>query len=212
MGLYCFLFPGYPNEDYPFGWRACDEDLDPDPELLTILDPRLKTQVLPLYRIGFAAAPAKPFSNHLKEAGPRYGWPMLAETANAAFVRTDVAALPGVARLTPGESSGGRLGIRIEIEHAGAQVVILGGRRLDRRATQVFLDGRPLEHGRGRGNWVLHAADLSAGPHVLELPSLEQGPDPDADYLYFVAVVSRDLAAQYVSLADPVAGTPAERR
>jgi len=212
MGLFCFLFPGYPNADYPFGWRACDEALDPDPELVTILDPRLRTQVLPLYRIGFAAAPAKPFSNHLKEAGPRYGWPLLVETANAAFVRTEVAALPGVARLTPGESTRDTLAIRVETERAGAHVVILGGRRLEQRAPHVLLDGRPLEHGRRRGNWAVYGAELAAGAHRLELPSLETGADPEADYLYFAAVVSRDLAPQYVALADRGAGTPAERR
>ncbi len=35
MGLFCFLFPGYPNLDYPFGRRGCEEPLDPDPELET---------------------------------------------------------------------------------------------------------------------------------------------------------------------------------
>ena len=114
MGLFCFLFPGYPNQDYPFGWRACEEDLDPDSELVTILDPRLKTQILPVYRIGFAAAPAKPFSNSLKEAASRYEWPMLVETANAAFLRTSVPALPGVARLARGDTSAGSLTIRVD--------------------------------------------------------------------------------------------------
>ena len=102
MGLFCFLFPGYPNDDYPFGRRACEEELDPDPQLDLVLDPRLKTAILPVYRIGFAGGPAKPFSNFLKDASSRYGWPILAQTDNAAFVRTDVARLPGVARLIPG--------------------------------------------------------------------------------------------------------------
>lgn len=212
MGLFCFLFPGYPNQDYPFGWRACDEPLDPEPQLLTILDPRLKTQVLPLYHIGFAAAPAKPFSNHLKDASPRYGWPFVAQTDNAAFVRTDVAALPGVVRLVPGESTDEMLAIRVEPEHAGAHVVILGGRRLEQRAPRVLLDGRPLEHGRRRGNWAVYDTELAASAHRLELPSLEKGADPEADYLYFAAVVSRDVARQYVALEGSVAGTPDERR
>jgi hypothetical protein len=210
MALLCFLFPGYPNQDYPFGWRACDEDLDPDAALVTILDPRLRTAVLPVYRIGFAAAPGKPFSNHLKEWGPRYGWPMLAETGNAAFVRTEVPALPGVARLAPGGSSDGMVRIRVEVELAGAQVVVLGGRGLDRRATQVFLDGRALEHGRTSGNWAVHAVELGAGSHLMELPSLEAGPNPEADYLYFAAVVSRELAARYVALGGSQAAPPGE--
>ncbi len=211
MGLFCFLFPGYPNQDYPFGWRACDEDLDPDPGLLTILDPRLRTQVLPLYRIGFAAAPAKPFSNHLKQTSPAYGWPMLAETANAAFVRTPAAVLPGVARLTPWETDREGLAIRVEPERAGAHVLVLGGRRLERRVSQVLLDGSPLQPGHRRGNWWVLEADLAAGPHVLELPSLDAGPDPEADYLYFAAVVSRDVAAQYLTLGGGATGTASER-
>jgi hypothetical protein len=66
MGLFCFLFPGYPNADFPFGRRACEEELDPDPQLVQIVDPRIKTAILPLYSIGFAGAPAKPFARFLK--------------------------------------------------------------------------------------------------------------------------------------------------
>ena len=200
MGLFCFLFPGYPNQDYPFGWRACDEDLDPDPGLVTILEPRLKTAILPLYRIGFAAAPAKPFSNHLKDAGPRYGWPMLAETDNAAFVRTEVAVLTGVARLALQPAAYGTLAIGIEPDGAGPHVLVLGGRSLERRAPRVVLDGRPLQGGRRRGNWAVLEADLAPGPHRLELPELADGADPEADYLYFAAVVRRDVATRYLAL------------
>ena len=119
MGLFCFLFPGYPNDDYPFGRRACEEELDPDPALGLALDPRLKAGILPVYRIGFAGGPAKPFSNFLKDASSRYGWPILAQTDNAAFVRTDVPRLSGVARLTPLESPGSTLAIRVEPDAPG---------------------------------------------------------------------------------------------
>jgi len=213
MGLFCFLFPGYPNQDYPFGWRACEEDLDPDPALLAIRDPRLKAQILPVYRIGFAAAPAKPFSNSLKEAARRYGWPMLVETDNAAFLSTDVPALPGVARLAPGPSNLELSGIRVETERTGPQLVILAGRRLETRAAQLLLDGRPLEAGQRRGNWAVFEIELAAGSHLLQLPSLERGADPEADYLYFAAVVSRELAPEYLTLGSATTGsTDGERR
>lgn len=227
MGLYCFLFPGYPNQDYPFGWRACEEDLDPDPALVTILDPRLKTEILPLYRIGFAAAPGKPFSNYLK--GAPYGWRSILETENAAFVRTDAAVLPGVARLSPGAAAPGAfaigsptpgtlgipaapgtlaigpaapgtLVIGIEPDAPGPHLLVLGGRSLERRAPRVALDGRPLETATRRGNWVVFAIELDAGPHRLELPALDDGPDPQADYLYFAAAVRRELASHYLAL------------
>jgi hypothetical protein len=212
MALFCFLFPGYPNLDYPFGWRACEEPLDPDPGLVTILDPRLKTGVLPLYGIGFAAAPAKPLSNHLKALGPAYGWPVVAQTDNAAFVRTDVPALPGVARVGLARGEAGTLAIRVEPERPGPHLVILGGRRLSERAPIVMLDGRELEPRGREGNWAVFEAALDAGPHTLQLPSLEHGPDPAADYLYFAAAVHQDLAAQYVALGTRAAardgGTP----
>ena len=210
MGLFCFLFPGYPNQDYPFGWRACEEDLDPDPTLVAILEPRLKTAILPLYRIGFAAGPAKPFSNYLKDAAPRYGWPTLAETDNASFVRTDVAALPGVARLARQDAAPGTLAIGIEPDGPGPYVLVLGGRQLSRRAPRVALDGRPLETGRRGGNWAIFETELAARRHRLELPELAEGADPEADYLYFAAAVRRDVLACYLALGatDAAAGPP----
>ena len=82
----------------------------------------------------------------------------------------------------------------------GPHLVVLGGRRLATRAPRVLLDGRPLENGRRSPNWAVFEADLSAGAHVLELPSHEDGPDPEADYLYFAAVVRRDVAERYLVL------------
>jgi hypothetical protein len=213
MGLFCFLFPGYPNQDYPFGWRACDEELEPDPTLVTIRDPRLRTQILPVYLIGFAAAPAKPFSGFLKEAAPRYGWPIVVETDNAAFVRTDVPILPGVAPLAREEGPADALVIRLTPARAGSHVLVLGGRRLDTRLTRLRLDGHALEGGRRLGNWALLDLELAPGPHRLELPSLETPADPQADYLYFAAVVNRESAADYLTLGGAVmAAANAERR
>lgn len=200
MGLFCFLFPGYPNQDYPFGWRACEEDLDPDSGLVRVLEPRLKTAILPVYRIAFAASPGKPFSGYLKDASPRYGWPIVVETDNAAFVRTDASVLPGVALLGPGSAEASRIAIRVEPERPGPHVVVLGGRSLERRAPQVWLDGRRLGQGARRGNWAVFETELAAGPHALELPSLAEGPDPEAEYLYFAAVVSRELAPRYLAV------------
>ncbi len=82
----------------------------------------------------------------------------------------------------------------------GPHLVVLGGRRLATRAPRVLLDGRPLETGRRSTNWAVFEAELPAGTHVLELPSHEGGPDPEADYLYFAAVVRRDGAERYVDV------------
>jgi hypothetical protein len=81
--------------------------------------------------------------------------------------------------------------------------VVLGGRFLERRAAHVWLDGRPLERGARHGNWALFETELAAGPHALELPSLAEGPAPEAEYLYFAAVVSRELAPRYLALGAP---------
>lgn len=200
MGLFCFLFPGYPNDDYPFGRRACDETLDPEPELVTIRDPRLRTAILPVYRIDSAAALGKPFSAHLEAASPRYGWPVVTRAGNGILERTDTAALPGLARLTRSASAPETLAIGVTPDAPGSHLVILGGRRLATRAPRIDLDGRPLENGRRSTNWAVFEAVLSMGAHVLELPSLEGGPDPEADYLYFAAVVRRDVVDRYLAI------------
>ncbi|HYN04746.1 MAG TPA: hypothetical protein VE359_20010, partial [Vicinamibacteria bacterium] len=90
------------------------------------------------------------------------------------------------------------LAIGVTPDVPGPHLVILGGRRLALRAPRIDLDGRPLENGRRSPNWALFEAELSAGAHVLRLPSHEGGPDPEADYLYFAAVVRRDAAERYL--------------
>jgi hypothetical protein len=210
MGLFCFLFPGYPNTDHPFGRRACEEPLEPEPELVVIRDPRLRAQILPVYRIAFAGGPGKPFSRHLKEAVSLYGWPLVVQADNAAFVRTDVPPLPGVARLTAGESADSTLAIQVEPDVPGPHVLVLGGRMLTARAPRVALDGHTLEKGRRTPNWAVFDAELEAGSHVLELPSHADGLDPEADYLYFAAIVHRDQADRYLSFGSDAAPRAAE--
>jgi hypothetical protein len=211
VALFCFLFPGYPSEDYPFGRRACDEALDPEPELVTIRDPRLRTAILPVYRIGFAAALGKPFSIHLELAGPRYDWPVVTRGGNGVLLRTDAAHLPGLARLARVASSPPTLKIGVTPDGSGPHLVLLGGRRLATRAPRVLLDGRALESDRRSANWAVFEADLSSGAHVLEVPSHEDGPDPEADYLYFAAVVRREVAERYLALTPLVRGAPSVR-
>jgi hypothetical protein len=122
-------------------------------------------------------------------------------------LRTDAAHLPGLARLAPLASNGATRGIGVTPDAPGPHVVVLGGRRLSTRAPRALLDGRPLENGRRSPNWAVFEAELSAGAHVLELPSLEAGPDPEADYLYFAAVVRRDGAERYLLLPPPLPGS-----
>ena len=208
LGLFCFLFPGYPNDDYVWNRRACEEPLDPEPELAVIREPRLRTEILPVYGIAFAGGPGKPFSALLKQASPRYGWPIVASNDSAALVRTDAARLPGVARLSPGRAPAGRFAIRVETDAPGPQLILLGGRRLGERAPTVTLDGRALSGGRRSPNWAAFEADLGPGPHLLELPSLASGAEPEADYLYFAAVVSRERAGRYLG-SDADASGPA---
>ena len=208
MGLFCFLFPGYPNTDHLWDRHACEEELDPEPELAVIREPRLKTEILPVYRIGFAGGPGKPFSGHLKEASHLYSWPMVASNDSAALLRTDAARLPGVARLSPGSSPAASIAIRVETDSPGPQLILLGGRRLAKRAPRITLDGRALEGGRRSPNWALFETELGPGAHLLELPSLEAGAEPEADYLYFAAVLQRALSGRYLGqqTAEGVAG------
>ena len=200
MGLFCFLFPGYPNADHPFGRHACDEHLDPDPTLAELLDPRLRTGILPVYGITLAGAPGKPFAVAVKEASARYGWPLLVQTDNAALARTIVPLLPGVARVGSVASRAGTLTIRLEVQQAGPQLLILAGRRLSERAPELVLGGRAIGGCRRQSNWAVCTVEAASGTLALELPSRESGADPEADYLYFLALLHRDEAGRYVRL------------
>ena len=75
----------------------------------------------------------------------------------------------------------------------------------------VRIDGRPLDNTRRVGNWAVCNTELGAGTHILELPSLERSVDPEADYLYFVAVASRDHAASYFAMPQETGPAHAER-
>jgi hypothetical protein len=134
------------------------------------------------------------------------------ETDSAALLRTDVAVLPGVASMAPGESSAATLAIRVQIDAPGPQLAVLGGRKLAERAPRIALDGRALEGGRRSANWALFDVELPAGAHVLELPAHVTGPEPEADYLYFTAVIHRDHANRYLRLAHDAAEPVAAAR
>ena len=84
---------------------------------------------------------------------------------------------------------------------------MLGGRRLEERLTRLRSTAAlpfrcaPRQLGRGR-------PELAPGSHRLELPSLDTAADPQADYLYFAAVVSRESASEYLSLGGVVGQRP----
>ncbi len=158
-----------------------------------------------MYGIGLAGGPGKPFSAFLERASVQYGWPVLAQNKASALVRTETASLPGLARVVSAASSAGTLSIRLAVERSGPHVLVLGGRRLADRAPVISLDGRTLDGCRRRANWAVCTSEIGAGEHRLELPSHESGSDPEADYLYFVALVHRDQAAAYLSLPRPPA-------
>jgi len=219
MGVFCFLFPGYPNYDLPYGRRACEEQLDPEPEVLEILDPRLKTGILPLYSIGLAGAVGGPFAIFLKEAGATYGWPILGKTeGNVALLETEVAPLPGVARLGPGSFGPTGLDLDVETDASGRQLVILGGRHLADRAQRIEIDDRPLQGLVRSPNWAVGGQEVAAGRHRLHLAW--QKPDYllESDFLYFASVIQEAWAGRYVRLPHDLRsvvgeGTPtADRR
>jgi len=207
MGVFCFLFPGFPNTDLPFGRHACDEALDPEPDVLEILDPRLKTNILPVYSIAFAGATGKPFARFLSEARTTYGWTAVAETENQELLRTEVAPLAGVARLGHGRYGPHGLDIDLEVTDPGRQVVLLGGRGLAVRARRIEIDGLELAGAIRSPNWAVGDLELAAGPHRLHLAW--QAPDYvlESDYLYFASVLQERWAGRYVrrARAGPVA-------
>ena len=198
LGLFCFLFPGYPAFDHHLDRRACAEALDPPPGLVAIREPRLRTAILPAYGIAFAGASGHPYGTVLNERQAAYGWPTLAEgDERRRLVGTPPPDLPGLARFGRSSDDGRVLPFRVEA--AGPHVLVLGGRGLDRRVPRVLVDGREATGPRA-GNWAVARLELSPGEHRLELPAPGLDPDGERDPLYFAAVVDEWRAADHLAL------------
>ena len=140
----------------------------------------------------------------MKEASARYGWPLLVQADNAALARTDrrrrCPALPasagrGVAWRDARDPARGP-------SRPGPQLLVLGGRRLAERAPELVFDGRALGGCRRQANWAaaLSRPTLRGSAPRSSCRRCESGADPEADYLYFVAMLHRDEAGRYVRL------------
>jgi hypothetical protein len=196
LGVFCFLFPGYPASDHHLNRRACDEPLDPPASLVSIREPRLRAAILPVYGITFAAASGNPFGEHLAAAQAAYGWATVTEGDDRRrLVRTDAPRLPGLAVLARGSAEGRT--IPFTTSDAGPHLLVLGGRALDRRAPRVLVDGREVT-GRREGNWALLRDELRAGEHRLELPAPGIDRDGERDVIYFLAIVHASSAGGYL--------------
>lgn len=199
LGVFCFLFPGYPSFDSHLNRRACDELLDPPASLVSIREPRLRAAILPVYGITFAAASGNPFGERLAAAQAAYGWATVTEGDDRRrLVRTDAARLPGLAVLGRGSADG--RAAPFTTSEAGPHVLLLGGRALDRRAPRVLVDGREVT-GHREGNWAMFRDELPAGEHRIELPAPGIDRDGERDVLYFLAIVHATWAGRYLEVA-----------
>ena len=199
LALFCFLFPGYPAYDQHLERRACTEPLDPPPSLLALREPRLRTALLPAYRIAFAAASGKPFGQYLEVAQNTYGWTTVAGAGLRRLVRTPP---PGGGR--PGAVRGRR--------RSGPLVPVRGrvGRSSPPRARGPWpcrarhrgARGRP----RGSRTEEGELGGASRGPRAGPPPPRagHPGREGERDLLYFAAIVSEAQAGAYLALPPPV--------
>jgi hypothetical protein len=203
LALFCFLFPEYPAVDaHLASRRACDEPLDPPGDLVTLREARLRTAILPVYGVRYAAALGTPFSEHLAHSEAQYGWEVIAEFGRKRrLVRCDAPNLPGLARLE--RLREGPLGqiLRFQVSGTGNHIFVLGGRRLRERVGHMRLDGHEAPEAVWRDNWSVFDAPLQAGTHELVLARAGPEPGGERDVLYFVTIVEQRLAANYLALA-----------
>jgi hypothetical protein len=203
LALFCFLFPEYPAVDsHLASRRACDESLEPPQDLVTLREARLRAAILPLYGVRYAAALGTPFSEDLAHSEAQYGWEVIVEFGRKRrLVRCDKPNLPGLARLD--RLSEGPLGqiLRFHVSGKGDHLFVLGGRRLRERVGQLRLDGHEAPEVVWRDNWSVFEAPLQAGTHELALERVRGETGGERDVLYFVTIVEKRLAANYLALA-----------
>jgi len=204
LGLFCFLFPEFPAYDPHLDRRACEEPLEPPPDLVVIREPRLRSSILPAYGISLAAASGYPFGEILAAAEPGYGWARVADAGRRRrLVRVGPPALPGLARLLSASEERGGLVLTFDVERGGPHVAVLGGRSLDRRVLRVLVDGRASPGEQRRGNWIVLRAALDPGRHELQLERAGRDRDGETDVLYFAAIVHTDDVGAYLAVPGP---------
>jgi hypothetical protein len=206
LALFCFLFP-YPHYDMHTGLRAC-ADLPVEPKTFDITDRRIRTEVLPVYRLRYGAALGYPFSGPLADAAQLNRWPLLAQDGDSRFHRIGATALPGVARLGAGTYSASGFTVAVDVDEPGLQRIVIGGRKLHDRAPSVTMDGREISVRERNAHWIVGDADLAAGRHVLALPRDSAHWAEECDFLYFLAIVTEKDYGRYF---DDRAATPATR-
>jgi hypothetical protein len=206
LTLFCFLFD-YPHEEVHTHLRSCDGSYEP--RLFGILDRRIRTVILPVYGIRYAASIGAPFNFELPKVASENEWPLVATTQERHFLyRTEGPDLPGVARAARGVFDESGFKVDLEVAAAGRHRIVVGGRKLDERAPLLLIDGRVVEPRDRDPSWIVAAADLSAGRHSLALPRRNPRWQEDSDFLYFLAAIDERLTSRYLEDRAPVPPTP----
>ena len=195
LTLFCSLFP-YPHEDVHTDLHACDGSYEP--ALFEIADARIRTAILPVYGIRYAASIGAPFNFELPRVAAENAWPLLATTPGKHFLyRTVGPDLPGVARASRGVFDESGFRVDLDVGATSRHRIVLGGRRLSERAPTLRVDGREIAVEARDLSWIVAEADLSAGRHVLTLPRVNVRWEEESDFVYFLAAVDELQAGLY---------------
>jgi hypothetical protein len=195
LTLFCSLFP-YPHEDMHTDLRACDGSYEP--ALFEVADPRIRTAILPVYGIRYAASIGPPFNFELPRVAAENDWPQLATTPERHFLyRTVSPDLPGVARASRGVFDESGFRAFLDVAATSRHRIVIGGRRLKERAPMLRVDDREILARARDLSWIVAEADLAAGRHVLTLPRANVHWQEEADFVYFLAAVTEAQAGRY---------------
>jgi hypothetical protein len=195
LALFCFLFP-YPHEEVHTQLHACDGSYEPT--LFEIVDRRIRTTALPLYRIGYAVSIGPPFNFELPGRAAENQWPLVATTPDRHFLyKVTSPDLPGVARASPGVFDEWGFRVDLEVRADGRHLIVLGGRKLAERAPRVVVDGRELAPVARDSSWIVAEAPLSAGRHTLALPRAHAQWREECDFVYFLAAIDERWVSRY---------------
>jgi hypothetical protein len=195
LTLFCFLF-AYPHEDWHTHLHACDGSYEPT--LFGIADRRIRTAILPVHGIRYAASIGAPFNFELPGVASENQWPLLATTPERHFLyRVEGPDLPGVARAFRGVFDESGFRVELEVAAAGRHRIVVGGRGLLERAPHLKVDGREIAPLTRDQSWLVAGADLSAGRHSLALPHRNPQWQEDSDFVYFLAAVDERWTSRY---------------
>lgn len=214
VGLYCFLFPGFPHWDYPHfgrpGFRYCQgidaKSLD-GAGAITPIDDRVRADVLSLYDIRFVAHWMNDATVPLNHIARRHGLePLYESEGKGLFAVSRPAGTPVRAGFAKAAYAGsGEFTFEVRVPRADCYVFVFSGPGLAQSTRAIHLSGSPVAVARLGSDAVHFDAHLDSGTSRMSfmIPADERYARTPPTPIFFAAGIPAAQLDQIIQFREP---------